>query len=294
MKTDNNVKSLLGKRIKDRRKKLGLTQAQLCGSFMTRNMLSRIETGDASPSLDTLLFIAQKLKMPPSYFLCRDEKEEAEYTKIVKIKEARRFLATGQYKKCLDVCADLPSDDDEISFLIVNARIMNAIAAFDKGELSDSLASLEAAQTALHGTVYMYGEIRSQIKMLRLLISSLRSGTLPKTEELPSGVPSFFSRERYMYVYALTFPETPPSLFWKDFPEESPYRKHLSARLALSQGSYGAAIGLLKEAYEGASDSFAEYFILLDLEECARCCEDYKSAYEYSNEKLSMKEKFNI
>ena len=76
MKTETDIKSQLGQRIKERRKKLGMTQAQLCGDYMTRNMLSRIETGDANPSLDTLMFISRKLKMPPSYFLCRDGKEQ--------------------------------------------------------------------------------------------------------------------------------------------------------------------------------------------------------------------------
>lgn len=293
MKTETNIKELLGARIKERRKKLGLTQSQLCGSFMTRNMLSRIETGDASPSLDTLLFIAQKLKMPPSYFLCRDAKEEAEYTKIVKVKDARRFLSMGQYKKCLDVCADLPSDDDEISFVIVNARILSALSSFDKGELSDALANLEGAETALHSTVYMYGEMRSQIKMLRLLIASLRSGVLPHTNELPPDMPAFFSKDRYLYVYALTSEKAFKSIC-NDLSDNSPYKLHLEGRAYLESGDCSMALPLLVRAYQEAVDSFSKYFALLDLEKCSQMCEDYKSAYGYSNEKLSMKEKFNM
>ncbi len=295
MKNDITTKSELGRRIRERRKKLGITQAQLCGEYMTRNMLSRIETGDASPSLDTLLFIAQKLKMPPSYFLCRDTKEEAEYTKTVRIKDARRLLGTGQFKKCIDVCSELPSDDDEVSFIIVNAEIMMSLNDLDRGNLSDAKAHLENAQTALHQTVYMYSEMQSQIRVISLLIRSLMSGTPVSAKDLPDIPPVFFSRDRYFYVTAL-------GLFDKDslYPtpegfisEKSVYKEHLTAKSLMEKGQYSDARIILEKIFNEAPDSYCQYFALLDLEECCRLSDDYKGAYTHAEVRMRLHDKYN-
>lgn len=290
MKPDTAIAKDLGRRIKERRKKLGITQAQLCGDYMTRNMLSRIETGDANPSLETLLFISQKLKLPPSFFLCRDAKEEAEYTKTVRIKDARRMLGTGQYKKCIDICSELPSDDDEVSFIIVNAQIMWAISFFDKGELMEAMQHLEFAETALHQTVYMFSEMLSQIKFLRSLIRSLSEGELPDAYSLPRMVPVFFSKDRFFYITALT-----QSAFPKEcLSETSIYRAHLEARELMSTEAYEEACSHLEKVFADAPDAYAKYFALLDLERCKSKLDDFKSAYEYARLRMELHDKYTI
>ncbi len=290
MKSDSSIAKDLGRRIKERRKKLGITQAQLCGDYMTRNMLSRIETGDANPSLETLLFISQKLKMPPSFFLCRDAKEEAEYTKTVRIKDARRMLGTGQYKKCIDICSELPSDDDEVSFIIVNAQLMWAMGLFDKGELSDALHHLEDAETALHQTVYMYSEMLSQIRFLRHLITSLSDGEPPKKDSLPTMVPALFTKDRFLYITAL---------ITDSFPKEcissvSIYKTHLEARELMSFGANAEAAPMLLKVHTEAPDAYARYFALLDLEECSGRLNDFKAAYEYARKRMELHDKYSI
>ena len=62
----------IGNKIKHLRTELGLTQQQLSGDKITRNMLSCIESGKALPSLETLLYIAERLSVPPSYLLSDD------------------------------------------------------------------------------------------------------------------------------------------------------------------------------------------------------------------------------
>ena len=54
----------LGKRLKAARLEAGLSQRQLCGEVITRNMLSQIENGAARPSMDTLLYLADRLGKP--------------------------------------------------------------------------------------------------------------------------------------------------------------------------------------------------------------------------------------
>ena len=58
----------IGDRIRRARQEAGLSQRQLCGDIITRNMLSLIENGGAVPSLQTLTALARRLQKPVGYF----------------------------------------------------------------------------------------------------------------------------------------------------------------------------------------------------------------------------------
>lgn len=58
----------LGQKLKQARLDAGLSQRQLCGDTITRNMLSQIENGSAKPSLATLQVLSARLGKPVSYF----------------------------------------------------------------------------------------------------------------------------------------------------------------------------------------------------------------------------------
>ena len=58
----------LGQKLKQARLDAGLSQRQLCGDTITRNMLSQIENGSANPSLATLQVLSARLGKPLSYF----------------------------------------------------------------------------------------------------------------------------------------------------------------------------------------------------------------------------------
>ena len=59
----------LGEKIRQARLEAGLSQRQLCGEEITRNMLSLIENGSAKPSMKTLQHLAARLGKNISYFL---------------------------------------------------------------------------------------------------------------------------------------------------------------------------------------------------------------------------------
>ena len=59
----------LGEKLRQARLRSGLSQRQVCGEEITRNMLSQIEHGACNPSVSTLCFLARRLGLPVSYFL---------------------------------------------------------------------------------------------------------------------------------------------------------------------------------------------------------------------------------
>ena len=58
----------IGKKIKELRLQKFMTQSELAGNEITRNMLSRIENGAAQPSLDTLKYLASRPETLPERF----------------------------------------------------------------------------------------------------------------------------------------------------------------------------------------------------------------------------------
>ncbi|MBQ6686310.1 MAG: helix-turn-helix transcriptional regulator [Firmicutes bacterium] len=54
----------LGKRLKEARLSRKMTQSEVVGTFITRNMLSQIESGKAMPSVETLQYLAEVLEIP--------------------------------------------------------------------------------------------------------------------------------------------------------------------------------------------------------------------------------------
>ena len=82
----------IGSRIREERIKKKITQSALVGDKITRNMLSAIETGKATPSLETLIYISNRLELPVTYFLTEQEtafslKKSQSIEKIKKQKE---------------------------------------------------------------------------------------------------------------------------------------------------------------------------------------------------------------
>ena len=68
MRQENESAIEMGKRIRERREELGLSETELAGlSQITAATLSHIELGNRYPKTDTLLRIAEVLKVPLSY-----------------------------------------------------------------------------------------------------------------------------------------------------------------------------------------------------------------------------------
>ena len=67
----------LGQKLKKARLDRGLTQAQVVGDRITRNMLSQLENDLASPSVGTLEYLASVLGVQAAWLLADEKEEEA-------------------------------------------------------------------------------------------------------------------------------------------------------------------------------------------------------------------------
>ena len=160
----------LGQTLRQARLDAGLSQRELCGDKISRNMLSQIENGTAHPSMDTLSYLAEKLGKPVGYFL--DEPTPTSPNHAL-IEQARATFAAGNYghtahamqlldraalageqtpyyndatrrQRLLLLCrvtketTPLPSDDD--------ALLVRASIAIGEGDAARALQYLDAAE----------------------------------------------------------------------------------------------------------------------------------------------------
>ena len=121
----------LGAKIKQARLDAGLSQRQLCGDTITRNMLSLIESGRAKPSMDTLQYLAGQLGKPMGYFL----EEQAALPESQELKQLRLALA----QQCISILDDASRKDE--SWYLLRGQI-----ALSMGEYARAAELLKQAE----------------------------------------------------------------------------------------------------------------------------------------------------
>ena len=103
----------IGKKIKELRTEKMMTQSELAGGEITRNMLSQIENGIALPSLSTITHLAKKLGVPAGYLLSEGV-DEFIYKKTRVMQDIKRAYADKNYLLCKEICiSSFDEFDDE-------------------------------------------------------------------------------------------------------------------------------------------------------------------------------------
>ena len=99
-----NTTNDIGKRIKAVRTEKKMTQNELCGTEITRNHLSLIESGKSLPSIGTLCYIAERLDIPVGYFFSGDKESEAKFANLFAADEAKQSFNSREFLKCIQIC----------------------------------------------------------------------------------------------------------------------------------------------------------------------------------------------
>lgn len=285
---------ILGKRIRDRRKELKLTQASVCGSYMTRNMLSRIENGSAHPSLDTLFYIADKLEAPAEYFVSRDS-SAALYKKIDCISSIRSLFETKQYRRCAELCRSFDIDDGEISLLEAESELKLACDNMMQSKLRSAEVHLERCESAAEKCIYNSERLKATVQFYKNLIVCIRENKYPVSSLFHEKEVILVEEDFMIFVSTISAYKHSESI-----PESalnsvnSPiYKSFISAELRINKGEYEEAAQYLRDILTSNPGFFTLYFTVRNLELCYKETGDFKNAYEYAKMRLELLEKFN-
>lgn len=257
----------LGQRLKQARLEAGLSQRQLCGDTITRNMLSQIENGSARPSMDTLKILAARLGKPMGYFLEEQAITSPNQAVMAAAREAKGAEALEILKgyRAPDV-----TFDREKYYLEALCAMAAAEQALEQGKPGLAAALLERAGQAGEQTPYYTPETEQRRVLLchraKVHPAAALAALLPdNTEELLLRAEAALEDGQ---------PEKAQALL-KCAPRQ-PVRWHaLQAELYFSQKEYALAA----REYLLCGDSPALY---PRLEACYKHLRDFEKAYYYA------------
>lgn len=288
----------IGEKIKKLRNEKFMTQSELSGGVITRNMLSSIENGTALPSLATLKHISAKLNVPAGYLLAEGD-DEAIYIKLVQIENIKNAYLSRNYKICRDMCINRDIDsDDEVNLIFAECSLALGIEKFENGMLRSAGAYFDEAIEISLKTIYNTEHIRaiaaSYFRYMRHISATLASDVIDESEvEIYAAMSDEFSR------YSIAFDafeegELEMSAYFSAVLEEDqPYMLHMSAKNDMREGRFDDAYQklylILINPYKIQEPLM--YFVFCDLEVCCKEIKDFKGAYEYSNDKIEVLQK---
>ena len=257
----------LGQRLRAARLAAGLSQRQLCGDAITRNMLSQIENGTARPSMDTLRYLAARLEKPVSFFLEEDIPASPNQALMDAAREAYRMKDPARILKVLE-----------------GWREPDGIFGRER-ELLETLACLDLAEAALDRSFRpRAAELLARAEKLdpaycgkelghRLLL--LQARLAPAEAELPSLDEELLIRARAALEQG--DPRRTGALLDAAEAQNTPEWHFLRGEAYLASEDYTAAA----RCFHGAEGAWPER-TAPRLEICYRELGDYRRAYEYA------------
>ena len=261
----------LGEKLRQARLEAGLSQRQLCGGEITRNMLSQIENGSASPSMGTLRYLAARLGKSISFFL---EEEAVTSPNQERMAWAREAYREGRYEDVLAVLTDWKGPDP----------------VFDaERQLLEGLSLLALAENALgEGRTLYAGELLDRAEDLGLYetpeLDRRRLLLLIKARPGACGaicgkLPGLDEELMYRAGAALAAGNTSRAAALLDAAEdrENPDWNFLRGEANLAARDYAAAAACYHRAETAYPEKTAPR-----LEQCYRELEDFKQAYFYA------------
>lgn len=263
----------LGQRLRQARLEAGLSQRQLCGDTITRNMLSLIENGSATPSMETLRQLAARLGKPMGYFL---EEQAVTSPNQALMEQARAAWAAEDFKGVLELVSEFQLPDpvfaDERWLLEVLACLSYARQMMDAEKPAYAQALLEQAKAAESHTIYALPELQRSaiLTAYRIRPETARelAPQLPElTQELLLRGQAALLEKNYARCGAILDAAPSGDSRWQ----------LLRADAYLGLRAYEKAI----PHYLKAENQYPRQ-AATGLEHCFRETEDYKSAYHYA------------
>jgi len=156
----------LGQKIKATRLEQGLTQKEVVGSYITRNMLSKIENDNATPSVKSLTYLANILGVPVSEFLNNTTLSDGFIPDG--LDEARMLFREKEYLGCLESLERNPTaaSSDEGCLLCAYACAAAMRNAYDCGEMEEARALAKSGLRYNQQSMYRAPHLDLELNLL--------------------------------------------------------------------------------------------------------------------------------
>lgn len=286
----------IGEKVRELRVAKMMSQSELAGGRITRNMISCIENGTATPSLSTVFYLANRLGVSVGYLLS-EGKDDLFYRKMEQMENIKKAFREGEWEVCRALCHALMSEgDDELLLLLSQCNLQIAKGQFWKGKLHAACRSFDEAISLAGSSLYPQPQICAEAKEYFAYMSEisplLYSDVLDENAATDYALTTPFSAYRIALKALNTGNTTPAEAFLAEYHEKSFFHEHLSAKCNMEKGEFESAKIILQSLLQG-NDVLNEiqlYAVLCDLEIVCRETEDFRAAYRYAGEKVQLHE----
>ena len=289
----------LGEKVREARRELHLTQSALCGDYMTRNMLSRIETGDINPSLETLRFLSERLGVPAGYLLS-DTRDLAAYRRPARMEELRALYRAGDWEEAKALAGKESLDGDEAYLILCECAVRLGMTAYREGKTEEASSLFEEAISCAERTGYHTELLLAEAVFYRGIIADMNGGS---TEAYRESCRRFFRgipfAERYLLGQVIDRAENgepeQAERFLDVCPLQEPaYRTLAEVWILAAKGNADAALPLISTLLEAgafADDPGLLLSCMAKTEALAAAADDYKTAYQYAKKREQLAKK---
>ena len=293
----------IGQKIKMIRTEKLMTQKELTGGVITRNMLSQIENGSANPSLSTVLLIAERLGVPAGYLLS-DGAEEFVYNKTRVMKNIKRAYSDRNFELCREMCLiSFDEFDDELELILTDCCVGASVEYIKAGKLRLACAMLDEAirhsKNTIYPTVTQLNRAYLMFYLLKKISPSLDSDEIDTEISGDLLHPSLFGDVFCKYVTVVFGGDEEADIDELMFnssevmsDEDKLYIAHIRARRYMQGGEFKKASVTLRSIMDGETvpQRLLLYICCVDIERCYKELEDYKGAYEFAGNKMEILE----
>ena len=281
-----------GEKLRTRRQELGLTQKQVVGDRITRNMLSQLENDQAKPSVATLEYLAQVLQVNPSWLL-----DGQPANSDSELAHAREALAKKDYDGCLTVLERLGDTGDEALLLDSMASLFSAEQALGDERFSDAETLAKRAAASAEKSLYRSPELCVRASAV---IARCRTMAKDGAEQAVDGYKEVYLQAQnnvryhlFLARYALEQEhiQAAEREIWSiaELPEENRAEYLiLRGRIAARKEEYENAKLYLQQAETDTLPKILRRELYRCMELCSRETGDFRSAYEYAAKQLAL------
>jgi transcriptional regulator with XRE-family HTH domain len=292
----------LGEKIKQARVERHMTQKDVVGDYITRNMLSKIENGSATPSVKTLEYLAGALGLPAGYFMSESTGDELTPGSMA---SARANFKAGEYEGCIQVLEELDMEGgyrDEAMLLLARAKISLSKRAMTDGRYEEAIRRAKEAIAHNEDTIYRSAAFRTEALLLVARCTMELGGDFMKAMDdyqaayQDQGLGEFYRltmAEYYIDQGDLDRAKQEMDSIVRLSEATKPVYLMLQGRMELKDNQFEQAAKQLEKAEQLARTTGTNYFmsgLYAMLEQCYREMDDFKKAYHYASMQLQIKE----
>jgi len=297
------MRSNIGEKVRIKRKSLGLTQQQLAGDGITRNMLSLIENGSSMPSVQSLEYLADRLGVSVAYFFM-DDYNSYDKSEETKRNELRKLYKEKKFEECVDNIKkyyrrteDMP---DEILLICAESAMYVGRKKTLKGAFESAGQYLSKAREYSLACSYSTEWIDANVFLYEAIIENSDCPIQSLDKDYYMKIRRSTGYEYFNYLYAIRLIDEKRGEDAAQFLKynktiEPSHKEHLNAKFMmlsdnndLKAQALDILCNMIKKAPSYPLDAITRYLILKDIEYAARALDNFEMAYKYASMRLKI------